>query len=447
MFSKLVYRLRHRQRLHLMAELSTQQWLSTQQLLENSDMLTRELAIHAATHVPYYRALFHESKLAPGSLRMPEDWEQVPTLDKDILRRQYTALISESCHAQNSYVNHTGGSTGVPMQFLTDNILHARMGAWLDFVATWAGWQPGELRLEFWGNRATQLPPTAWQRVKASLAGVFAIPVYNYSEKELFQWRQVLTSLRPAIIYGYPSVLADFASWLESEHYRPLGIKGIFSSAEVLYPEQRNIIEKVFGCKVYNQYGSRETPCVACECPEGGMHLFVNWNRVEFLDTGEGGEGDQEIVITPLFNYAQPLLRYRIGDLGRMSTEICPCGRGYPLMDLNVARSGDFLLGADGARFYPSFFTHLMDGKTWVRGFQFIQRSEREILVNVVPDTDKDPEPMRAALQRELEATLKEKMGGHLSFSAHLVDDIDRTRAGKHRYVVNTMHSSEEGKA
>lgn len=446
MFPELVYRLRHRQRLHLMAELSAEQWFSTQQLLEKSDVLTRKLAIHVAAHVPYYQELFHELKIEPAALRMPEDWEHVPMLDKDILRREYSALISESAHAQNSYVNYTGGSTGVPVQFLTDNLQYARMGAWLDFVSTWAGWQPGELRLEFWGNREAQLPPTRWERVKASLAGVFAIPVYNYSEKELFQWWQVLTSLRPATIYGYPSVLADFATWLESEHHRPPGLKGIFSSAEVLYPEHRNIIEKVFGCKVYNQYGSRETPCVACECQEGRMHLFVNWNRVEFLDTGEGLHANQEIVITPLFNYAQPLLRYRIGDLGRMSTEECPCGRGYPLMDLNVARSGDFLLGADGARFYPSLFTHLMDGKSWVRAFQFVQRSEREIILNVVPDTNNDPDSMRTTLQRELETPLREKMRNDLQFSVRLVRGIDRTQAGKHRYVVNEMQKTEEGK-
>jgi len=443
MFSALAYRIRRRQRLTWMEELSVEQWLSADQLQERSDVLTRNLIFHAATHVPYYRTVFRERGIDPNLLRIPEEWTQVPILDKDTLRHQYADLISQSSHSQNSYVNHTGGSTGVPVRFLTDNIQHARMGAWLDFVSTWAGWRPGELRLELWGNKEQQLPPTTWERIKASLSGAFAIPVYNYTEQEMFKWWQVLASLRPTVIYGYPSVLADFAAWLKSEHRQPPQIKGIFSSAEVLYIEQRALIENVFGCKVFNQYGSKETPCVACECPAGGMHIFVNWNRVEFVDSGQVREGRSEIVVTPLFNFAQPLLRYQIGDLGGLKSMPCSCGRGYPLMDLNIARSRDYLYSANGVRFYPGFFTRLMDGRSWVRAFQFVQRAESDLVLHVIPDTASDPERMRADLQQELIPVLREKMGQNLQFSVELVSGIDRTKAGKHRYVVNATRNAD----
>src|SRR4030042_6678786 len=97
------------------------------------------------------------------------------------------------------------------------------------------------------------------------------------------RWGEVLKKYQPTIIYAYPSVAADFSDWLEGRGYQPKSVKGVFCSAEVLFPNHRNIIERVFNCKVYNQYGSRETPCVACECPEGNMHIFVDLNRVEFL--------------------------------------------------------------------------------------------------------------------------------------------------------------------
>ena len=60
------------------------------------------------------------------------------------------------------------------------------------------------------------------------------------------------------------------------------GIKGVFCSAECLLKSQRKVIEKIFECKVYDQYGSRETPGVSCECPEGNMHILNNINYVEF---------------------------------------------------------------------------------------------------------------------------------------------------------------------
>lgn len=382
----------------------------------------------------------------PATMEFPVDWHRLPVLDKDILRRQYDNLISNSDEAKQSFINYSGGSTGKPVQFVSDNNLYTRMSAWMDFVFGWAGWQPGELRLELWGNRQTKLPPSPWQRWRSSLAGSFAIPVYNYSENDMFQWWQVVQKLGPTIIYGYSSVLADFSKWLEAEGCRPHGVKGIFSSAEVLYPAQRSIIESVFGCKVYNQYGSRETPCVACECPEGGMHLFIDWNRVEFLEPEHQNGEDREIIITPLYNFAQPLLRYQIGDMGRPKEGNCVCGRGYPLMEINVARSGDFLQGKNGARFYPSLFTHLMDGKNWVRAFQFVQSAETEIVLHVVPEVTEGSEPLRSELQAELGAIIRQKMGDDLTFLVQVEESIDRTRVGKHRYVVNEIQSVKVGR-
>ncbi|MBU0681018.1 MAG: hypothetical protein KKD73_06310 [Proteobacteria bacterium] len=441
MLSALIYKVRRRQRLGVIDDLSRKQWLSLAQLQEASDVQTRKLACHAASHVPYYKKEFQALGLDPAAMDFPGDWVRLPVLDKDILRQEYVNLVSETDHGQQSFVNHSGGSTGKPVQFISDNILYTRMAAWMDFVFGWAGWQPGELRLELWGNNDRTLPPTPWQRWRAKLGGSFAVPVYKYTEKDLFKWWQVTKQLRPTIIYGYSSVLADFARFLESEGYRPTGIKGVFSSAEVLYPEQRLVIERVFGCKVYNQYGSRETPCVACECPEGGMHLFIDWNRIEFVGSGHGNDGDSEIVITPLYNYAQPLLRYQIGDLGRPRVESCACGRGYPLMDLNVARSGDFLRGADGSRFYTSLFTHLMDGKGWVRAFQFVQKAENKIVLHVVAESGVEAKSLAANLEAELGTVLRGKMGNELIFSVLVVERIDRTRVGKHRYVVNEMQN------
>ena len=376
LISSFTYRLRKRFELRVLRQLSARQWQPRQELLLAGDALARKLSQHAAANVPYYRKMFCQLRIDPAALRFPEDWDRLPLLDKDTLRHEYEGLISGSADARNSYVNYSGGSIGTPVKFLTDRTLHKKMAGWLDFVASRAGWKPGELRLELWGNRHRRLPPTVWERVRASLSGTFPIAVYQYNESDLFQWWRTLCSLRPSIIYGYASVLADFAKWLEAERHTPAGIKGIFSSAEVLYPEQRNVIERVFRCKVFNQYGSRETPCVACECPHGGMHLFVDWNRVEFLDSEESDGAKKEIVITPLFNYAQPLLRYRIGDLGRPGSAECPCGRGYPLMELELARSRDLLCNSDGITFFPGFLVRLLDGKKWIRAFQFVQTSE-----------------------------------------------------------------------
>ncbi len=442
----LVYKVRRRKTFAMRRGFSRRQWWDRRRILDECDRLTRELVTHAVTATEYYGRLFRRLDLDPATLDFPEDWQMVPLLDKDILRNHYEEMISSSRHGKNSYVNHTGGSTGSPVRFLTDLTLFERMVAWMDLTYTWAGWRPGELRLNLWGGKHCTLPPTLWDRIRASLAGGYTIPVYEYTERELNQWWQVIRTMRPTIIYGYPSVLDDFARWLESEGVKPAGIKGVFSSAEVLYPRQRQLIESVFGCKVYNQYGSREAPCIAGECPEGEMHIFCDLNRVEFVDVDGDPNGDREIVVTPLYGRAQPLLRYRLGDMGRPKEGSCRCGRGYPLMELNVARSRDFLLSQSGSKIYPGFFTRLMDEQEWVRSFQFVQKAPARLELNLeVRVADRRAETRRRRLRRKILPLIEEKTGRLEDFQVRIVSEINRTRAGKHRFVVNEMEGEARG--
>lgn len=437
MISSLVYKFRNREQMRLLESFSARQWLSPEQLLANGDNLATRLAIHANTTVPYYEKIFQQLQLDPGTMTLSGDWIRIPVLNKETLRQEHEGLLSTSIKERKSYVNHSGGSTGMPVKFLTDFQQHKRMVAWMAMVFSWAGWQPGELCFELWGNREKRLPPTLWDKMRASLSGHFAVPVYDYTEKELSLWWQVLSTLKPTIVYGYPSVLADLARWLEAERQVPKGIKGVFCSAEVLYPEQRRIMEKNFRCKVYDQYGSRETPCLACECPEGGMHIFVDFNRVEFLDLEGSSDYGRDIVVTPLYNYVQPLLRYRLGDLGNPQEGKCSCGRGYPLMELNIGRSGDMLYGLGGNKIFPSFFIHVLDGNNWIRFFQFVQKTKDRLELNIEPD-GLDWDRLRSRLIADILPKIEEKMGA-VELVVNLMEKIDRTRAGKHRFVVNEV--------
>jgi phenylacetate-CoA ligase len=266
------------------------------------------------------------------------------------------------------------------------------------------------------------------------LTGNFIIPVSSYREQDMALWWDTIQILRPTVIYGYPSVLADFAAWMESNSCT-YNAKGVYSSAEILYPHQRKLIEENFRCRVFNQYGSRETPCVACECPEGNMHVFTDFNRVEF---GNGINGELgEIIVTPLYNTVQPLLRYSLGDSGKAKPGVCSCGRGYPMMDLEIARSRDFLYGKDGEKFYPGFFTRMMDNRKWIRSFQFRQVSPDTIYLFIVVEKSSDIEKKTKKLREELKKLIQKRMGKDMEFTVNVVDHIDRSSAGKHRFVVN----------
>jgi phenylacetate-CoA ligase len=434
-----IHNLRYRRVIQTEEELSLRQWWSTEELCKFGDERTRSLAIHAAKNVPYYRELFNSLNIDPSSMTFSEDWNRLPILEKDTLRAKYSDLIAETEHSRKARTNHSGGSTGKPVTFLTDINLFEVMAANMRLIFSWAGWKPGDMVLHLWGGGDKKLPLTFWNHLKALLSGYLVLPVYSYDENIFMRWWEILNLYKPTIIYAYPSVAADFSRWLETKGYEPKGVKGVFCSAEVLFQNHREIIEQVFNCKVYNQYGSRETPCVACECPEGNMHLFVDLNRVEFLDQPEDACGPKRIIVTPHENYAQPLLRYDLGDFGVPKEGICPCGFGYPLMEMNLGRQNDHIRALDGRIIYPSFFIHLLDGKEWISRFQFRQLKPHCLDLIVEIDTPLNIQEQTDRLALEIFPRLQSMLGLGIELNVRITPLIERTPAGKHRFVINEL--------
>jgi phenylacetate-CoA ligase len=439
--SPLIYNLRYGRVVQLSKEFAIRQWWSSEDLLRFGYQRARSLAIHSSNNVPYYRRLFNNLGIDATTMNLPEDWNRLPVLEKDTLRSQYNGLIAETEHAKRARQNHSGGSTGKPVAFLSDLVLYEIMAANMRLIFSWAGWRPGEMVLHLWGGQGPKLPLSIWNQLKVLFSGNLVLPVYSYDDHVFMRWWEVINIYKPTIIYTYPSVISDFSLWLESKGFKPEGIKGVFCSAEVLLDNHRKIIERIFNCKVYNQYGSRETPCVACECPEGNMHIFVDLNRVEFLNQTEE-RGPKKIIVTPLENYAQPLLRYDLGDMGFQKPGKCSCGRGYPLMDLTIGRNRDCLSTSDGRRIYPGFVTRFLDGENWVRNFQFRQRKINLIELSLEVSDRFNSKELINRLSLKLQPKLKDMMGSDVNLNINLVDSIERTAAGKHRFVINEIEEN-----
>ena len=103
------------------------------------------------------------------------------------------------------------------------------------------------------------------------------ISAYQYTEVELAAWVAQINSYAPVLLQGYASILAELAGYIVDQNLSMSGtLKGIYSTAEVLYDWQRQVMERAFGCRVFNQYGSREIPNMAVECQHGNQHIFTN---------------------------------------------------------------------------------------------------------------------------------------------------------------------------
>ncbi|MDH3998087.1 MAG: hypothetical protein OET90_04535 [Desulfuromonadales bacterium] len=415
------------------------QWWSHEQLLDDQKAKLLALLQHCKADVPYYQQRL--SDLSPENMVADalQTLNEAPLLTKELLRQEQQQLKAKTTHVQRSKEIASGGSTGNPVRFLMDLDLFDQVEAHLRLVFSWAGWKPGEMVLHFWGDNHASLTVGGWKAFRAKLAGRAIIPVCDYDERDFEQWWRMSQHYRPTIIYGYPSVIANYAAWLIEKGRRTQKVKGVFTTAEMLLPQHRKLMETAFSCKVFNQYGSREAPGIACECEQGNIHLFIDNNVVEFIPETQDSAALSRIVVTPLHKYAQPLLRYELGDLGTATTEECSCGRHYPLMERLTGRERDHLIATDGRRIYPGFFTRLMDDKRWVRAFQFNQNSPVQIELLLETVESEQIEPLLQQISAELAPKITEKMGSKVRLNVRSVERIARTPLGKFRYVANRI--------
>ena len=192
------------------------------------------------------------------------------------------------------------------------------------------------------------------------------------TEQDLERYVNTINSTKPELIRGYASSLYELCRYVERHKVSLQSPKVIISSAESLSDTMRYSIQSTFGTKVYNFYGSREVSSLAGECENGLMHPFMFWNYLEVLDSQnqpvkEGEEG--RIVVTNLFNYSMPLIRYDIGDMAILVQEIAPVGI-CPTIKTVTGRVIDYFVLRNGMTIFGGYFITLFYLKDWVAKFQ-----------------------------------------------------------------------------
>ena len=192
------------------------------------------------------------------------------------------------------------------------------------------------------------------------IAAEHTIAAYEYTEDAAASnGRASSSAYRPVLLQGYASILAEVARVVIDQRLpMPKTLIGVYSTAEVLDDSQRRLMQQAFGCKVFNQYGSREIPNIACECRLGNMHVFTDMVYLESVKLDD----EDRLLVTSLTNRLMPMIRYDIGDSGRLLEGECGCGLPFPLMEMGMCRQNDLIRTRGGKTVHPSYFNRLLYG-------------------------------------------------------------------------------------
>jgi len=398
----------------------------------------QKLIVHAAQNVPYYRNAFRRYGIRPDEIRNREDFARVPVLRKFDVQSSCEELISENRDRKSGTRNATGGSTGKPVQFYQDGEYWDQAHACQTFVEEWWGIKPGDRTASLWGADR-DIPDQSWrERMYSEIVQLRVCNAFALRSSQMDEFRKMLVRWQPRHVIGYASALEVFSRFLLEKgesRIRPLALK---TTADVLTDERREVIQRAFGCPVYNFYGSREINNLAVECPAlEGLHVNSLFRYIEVVDEegnplphGKPGR----ILVTDLTNYFMPFLRYEIEDIGSWSDAPCSCGRPFRLLSKIWGRSSDFIVTPEGKLIHGEYFTHMFYDVPEVMRFQLNQRSITDVDVYVVlrPEVLDYPEAL-------LRNRIRGALGPNVAFRLNVVSDIDRPASGKHRFTISAV--------
>jgi phenylacetate-CoA ligase len=393
----------------------------------------------AATQVPYYREQW-AARRRRGDRAPIDRLESWPILEKDVLREQPRRFVADDCHIGGMYHEQTSGTTGKPLDIWRQRATVGALYALTDARSVrWHGIPPRTR----WGRLGGQLVVPVRQRRppfwvwNAAMRQLY-LSTYHLAPDLIPYYLDALARYRVRYLAGYSSSLLALAQEALRRGRRDLRMLAVFTNAEPLREDQRAVISEAFGCPVRETYGMTESVAHASECLKERLHQWPEVGIIEVLQgdrrapPGESGE----FICTGLLNTDMPLIRYRVGDRGRLApaSERCECGRTLPLIAAIDGRNTDILVTRDGRQIFwlnPVFYG------LPVRQSQIVQENIDQITVKVAPGLG-----FSADTAKTIESRLRTRMGD-AAITMQVVDEVERTKNGKIQAVVCRLTAEE----
>lgn len=415
-------------------ELERTQWLSQERLEAWQLERIQKVVKYAYDHVPYYHDKYQRMGISPEDIVSFEDFQSLPFLTRDDVNNNLESLVSPELRSI-ARSNSTGGSTGQPMRFFTENAFSYWDNALELRGRGWYGVYEGDKIAWAWGA-AQDMHNWSWKaRLRARIMQEKYLNAFDMTEEKMLAFAKMLTRWKPVMIRAYASALSLLAQCIKENRINGIHPKLIETTAEKVSVQQRELLEDTFQCQVADWYTARELGTIAFQCPNRGLHV-AETRYLEVVANGKhvlpGELG--EVVVTSTHQFAMPLIRYKLGDMAMVETEPCSCGRGLPALREVVGRIQDFLVTADGHFVHGGYFPHTFRHWPEIFQYQVYQSDMKHLEVRLVCRRNVD-----TIWLENLRKEIQHRFGEDMQTEIKLVDHFELTRAGKHRFIISDV--------
>jgi len=416
-------------------EYEESQWWSADRIRETQNTKLASLIEHAYLTVPFYKRIMDERGIVPADIRTVEDLPKLPILTKNLVRKHLPEMVSSNYDVSSLVMGRSSGSTGEPFRYYISQDEKARKWAALYLLWEWAGYELGNRHVNFVvGAHRAFTSNKMLMFLESKLSGILTLSALELYESNAQDYLKQIVNFKPKVVRGYPSSLFHLAQLVQQSSV-DIKVSAVCTTGETLFEFQRELIESVFGCKVYDGYGG-EGIVVSGQCGcDSAYHMNATSVIVEIVDPEgnlckPGVEG--QVVLTELNRYAMPFIRYNIQDVAALSDHTCSCGRGLPMLSAVSGRLTDIGVTPSGKSIIVEFFTRTFSPLyDQVKSFQVIQERPDLFVINIVPGNGFEE------IRRQIFDKISEYLGSDVKLEIVTMDEIPTTSAGKRRLFIS----------
>ena len=367
------------------------------------------------------------------------EWNYLPILNKTNLQSPLLERLSKGYSQKDIFLNKTSGSSGTPFIFAKDNYCHALTWASIIYRFGWYGIDFNNsyqarfygIPMDFIGNKK--------ERFKDFLSHRFRFPIFDLSDEVLEGFLNHFRIKKFDYINGYTSSIVLFAKFLQNKNIVLTTIcptlKVCMVTSEMLFEEDKILLQKQLGVPIINEYGASELDLIAFENPQNEWQVNSETLFVEILDENNqavpnGTEG--RIVITSLCNKAHPFIRYDIGDIGILDEKST---LQKPILKKLIGRTNDIAVLPSGKKspgltFYYITKTIIEDDGN-VKEFVIKQTKIDTFEVEYVSETE-----LNLVQIQKIEKAIEIYLEPNLNFTFIQKNTLERSARGKLKQFV-----------
>ena len=399
------------------------------------DRMLINVVKHAAQNVPYYRNLFREFKFNPNEFRGRVDMHKIPLLDKNTLRTQQKGFIADNSDKFGVNWESTSGSTGTPLHLIIDDATKAHKLAAVLRSYQWAGYLPWKKTFSI-QSYTFDNPEDISKHYR--FVNLWRFNSRLLSKDTAIEVVEMMNHIKPKISIGYPFSILMINRFAKEQGLSIHPLESIVTAGETLSEKRRKLLEDAYNCKVFDFFSMHEDVAIITECSYQTKHICEDFAYNEIVDDhGQDASalGVGELVGTGFYNYAMPLIRYRLGDNVEIDNEniFCKCGRHLKVVKKIIGRQNDYI-ETPGGRFLGNVLEHAVDNARGVVLSQCVQDAVDHVYVNLIIDDEFIDDSTQA-----LEKGLRQRLGNEMKIDFHIVTELEKNKSGKTPFIISKI--------